>query len=312
MLKTGVPAIAMTAIALAFASPGSAQAQTAAPAAAASAAPASPHTFTGNVGLFSQYIFRGLTQTDGKAALQGGFDYSHSSGFYLGTWGSNVSWFNETNVGTIPAPIPLATPAGAGAPFVANKSNNNSLELDFYGGWKNTWGDWGLDVGLLQYYYPGTYNNLAGLYSKPNTLEAYIAGSWKWLSLKYSDSLHDTFGVKNSKGSSYIDLTASIPLGESGFTLVGHAGRQSWKGTSPAWAFGWGAATTLKNNALNYTDYKLGLSKEWVGLNWSLMYTNTNTKATATDNAVTGAVWQNVYGKDIGKSALTISVQKTF
>ena len=50
--------------------------------AAVLAADASPHTFTGNVGLFSQYIFRGLTQTNEKAAIQGGFDYSHSSGFY--------------------------------------------------------------------------------------------------------------------------------------------------------------------------------------------------------------------------------------
>ena len=53
-------------------------------------APESPYTFTGNVGLFNQYIFRGLTQTDGKPALQGGFDYVHASGFYAGVWGSNI------------------------------------------------------------------------------------------------------------------------------------------------------------------------------------------------------------------------------
>ena len=47
-------------------------------------APASPHTLTGNVGFFSQYIFRGLTQTNREPALQGGFDYSHSSGLYAG------------------------------------------------------------------------------------------------------------------------------------------------------------------------------------------------------------------------------------
>ncbi len=58
-------------------------------------APASPHTFTGNVGIFSQYIFRGLTQTNGYPALQGGFDYGHESGFYVGTWGSNISWLRE-------------------------------------------------------------------------------------------------------------------------------------------------------------------------------------------------------------------------
>ncbi|OYW27068.1 MAG: hypothetical protein B7Z51_09365, partial [Methyloversatilis sp. 12-65-5] len=57
--------------------------------------PASPHTFTGNVGLFSQYVFRGISQTNEDPALQGGFDYSHASGFYLGTWASNISWLKD-------------------------------------------------------------------------------------------------------------------------------------------------------------------------------------------------------------------------
>ena len=61
-----------------FAAPS--MAQTAAPA----AAEASPHTLTANVGLVSSYRFRGIDQTYGKPALQGGFDYAHSSGFYAG------------------------------------------------------------------------------------------------------------------------------------------------------------------------------------------------------------------------------------
>src|SRR5687768_15472297 len=99
------------AVAAALAS-GLAQAQ----APAAPAEPASPHTLTGNVGFYSQYIFRGLTQTDRKPALQGGFDYSHSSGFYAGTWGSNISWLRD----------------GGGY------NSGGSLEWDFYGGYK--WG----------------------------------------------------------------------------------------------------------------------------------------------------------------------------
>ena len=75
---------------------------------AAAAAPASPHTFTGNVGLFSEYRFRGIAQTFAKPAIQGGFDYSHSSGLYVGNWNSNV---NE----------------GAGFPA-------GNIEMDFYGG----------------------------------------------------------------------------------------------------------------------------------------------------------------------------------
>lgn len=49
---------------------------------------ASPHTVTANVGVTTDYVFRGITQTSHNAALQGGVDYAHSSGFYVGLWGS--------------------------------------------------------------------------------------------------------------------------------------------------------------------------------------------------------------------------------
>ena len=62
---------------------------------ACAAPPAPDYTLTANVGLFSQYIFRGIAQTAGKPAVQGGFDWAHSSGFYLGTWGSNISWLED-------------------------------------------------------------------------------------------------------------------------------------------------------------------------------------------------------------------------
>ena len=71
---------------------------TPAPAPAAEAKPAEPYTLTANVGIFSQYIFRGLTQTDAKPAFQGGFDFAHESGFYLGTWGSNISWLQDSGL----------------------------------------------------------------------------------------------------------------------------------------------------------------------------------------------------------------------
>ncbi|HXL84570.1 MAG TPA: TorF family putative porin, partial [Casimicrobiaceae bacterium] len=72
------------------------QAQTPAP--AEPAKPTEPYTITGNFGIYSQYIFRGLTQTDRKPAFQGGFDFAHTSGFYLGTWGSNISWLHDSGV----------------------------------------------------------------------------------------------------------------------------------------------------------------------------------------------------------------------
>ena len=92
-------------------------------------------TFTGNAGLFSDYRFRGFTQTDYKPAFQGGFDFAHKSGFYLGNWNSNVE---------------------------QALYNGASLEMDFYGGYKHTFGDFGLDVGVIYYYYPGTKKVSAG------------------------------------------------------------------------------------------------------------------------------------------------------
>ena len=80
-------------------------------------APASPHTVTANVSLGSEYIFRGISQTAGKPTLQGGFDYAHSSGVYLGTWGSNISWLEDFGA-----------------------YNRSSLEWDFYGGYKANFG----------------------------------------------------------------------------------------------------------------------------------------------------------------------------
>ena len=128
----------------------------AAPVFAADAAPAE-HTVTGNFGVFSSYRFRGIDQTFGKAAIQGGVDYSHSSGLYLGNWNSNVA-------------------SGAGYP-------EGNLEMDFYGGYKTTFGDIGVDVGALYYYYPGSkaasYN--AAKSGADSNTELYVGASWKIL-----------------------------------------------------------------------------------------------------------------------------------
>ena len=68
---------------------GTAIAQTAAP--ADPAAPArTPYTLTGNIGVVSDYRFRGISQSYRLPAVQAGFDWTHASGFYLGNWNSSV------------------------------------------------------------------------------------------------------------------------------------------------------------------------------------------------------------------------------
>ena len=125
---------------------------------------------TANVGLFSQYGFRSIAQTGGQPALQGGLDYGHSSGFYLGTWASNVSWLEDFGV-----------------------YNRSSIEWDFYGGFKNTFPgseDWSYDVGLYYYLYPGRKNPGA---LNADTFEGYGAIAWKWISAKASYSFTELF-----------------------------------------------------------------------------------------------------------------------
>jgi uncharacterized protein (TIGR02001 family) len=292
----------------AFSLPLTASAQTAP---AAAAAPASEHTFTGNVGLVSQYIFRGLSQTNGDPSVQGGVDYSHASGFYLGTWLSNISWYTDQNAGTKPAPVSLASPGSVGAPYALNKSNAASLEWDFYGGFKNSFGggNWNYDVGVIQYQYPGRYENV-GAYRKPNTTEVYGLIGYKWVTLKYSKGVStNTFGVNESKGANYLDLSATIPLGESGFNLLAHAGKYNFPGNANVVYWGTGPLVG-NNNFFDYTDYKLGLTKDYLGFTWGLAWTRATTKDAAPDNLTTA--YMNAFGKNIGGSRGTLSVTKTF
>ena len=193
-------------------------------AADAAPAPASPHTFTGNVTLASEYLYRGIAQTRGKPAIQGGFDYAHASGFYVGTWGSNISWLSDLGLYT-----------------------RSSLELDVYGGYKGSFGgDFGYDVGGIYYYYPGKKLSKT---NSADTFEIYGALSWKWLSAKLSYATTDYFGYVESDGSYYIDLSAAYPIGDTGVTLLGHVGFLKVKGNPGGLS---------NDNAFGYTDWKVG------------------------------------------------------
>ncbi|MDP2785208.1 MAG: TorF family putative porin [Sulfurimicrobium sp.] len=176
----------------------------AAPAIAGEAA-ASP--ISANVTLASEYVYRGISQTREKLALQGGFDYAHASGLYAGVWGSNISWLEDLGAGV----------------------NSSSMELDLYAGYKGKISDdFSYDVGYLRYEYPASYP--AGFVS-PNTDELYVAGSYKMFTLKYSHSISNLFGYTDSRGSSYLDASANFEL-MSGLTLGVHAGHQKIKNWS--------------------------------------------------------------------------------
>lgn len=197
------------------------------PAAALAAESPDTHSLSGNLTLTSTYLYRGIDQTNGKPALQGGFDYAHASGFYAGAWGSTISWLADQGPG-ISAP----------------------LELDIYGGYRQNFADddWYYDVGVLSYRYPGSYP--AG-FTKPDTTEIHAQIGWKSISFKYSSVVSShIFGATTptggkTRGSGYADLALDHDLG-SGWGINAHLGHQSVKDVGDA----------------SYTDYRLGVSKD--------------------------------------------------
>ncbi|MDD2743495.1 MAG: TorF family putative porin [Rhodocyclaceae bacterium] len=265
------------ALAAAFALP--AYAQTAAP-----AAEASPHTLTGNLGLFSSYRFRGIDQTFGKPALQGGFDYAHTSGFYVGNWNSNVS-------------------ESAGFP-------DGNLEMDLYGGYKLALGDVGLDFGAIYYYYPGSEkagftNPSSGKVNGSGSVrngEIYIGASWKFLSMKYSYAVTDYFSLPDTSGSSYLEFNGNYDLGN-GWGVNGHLGS--------LWLKDFHVNTDATDG--DYIDWKLGVTKDINGFVVGLAYVDSTAKGSC-DAGNPGFYGISYSGscKDLGRGTAVLSLSKTF
>jgi uncharacterized protein (TIGR02001 family) len=166
-------------------------------------APEPDYTLSYNVGVVTDYRYRGISQSRLRPALQGGADFSHKSGFYLGTWASTIKWIKD---------------AGGDAP----------AELDLYGGYKFNAGPVGMDVGVLRYQYPSH-----DLPVSPNTTEVYVGGTVGPATLKYSHAVTNLFGFTDSKNSYYLDASATIDVGN-GYSVVPHVGHQKVKNVSPA------------------------------------------------------------------------------
>ena len=226
----------------------------------AQAAPAAPgSTLSFNVGSVNEYRYRGISQSRFDPALSGGADYADKSGVYVGVWGSSIKWIKDAG----------------------GKANT---EVDYYGGYKFTVGDVGYDIGFLRYDYSGN-----ALKPSANTNELYGAATMGPVTLKYSQSTGNLFGFANSKGSSYVDLTATFDLGN-GYSLVPHIGYQAVKGAG--------------NGIYSYTDTALTLGKDLGnGLAASAAIIGTNAK---TGSYVSPA------GKQLGKSGLVVGLKYSF
>jgi uncharacterized protein (TIGR02001 family) len=229
-----------------------------------------PYSLTAKLALYSEYEYRGIAQTSQNAAVQANLDFAHSSGLYLGTFLSNIKWLKDTA-------------------DVNGFDTNAKLEWDIYGGYKfEVMKDVTLDVGYLRYEYPSS----SAFNPKPNTDEVYIGASFGPMTLKYSYSINDTFGVTNSDGSQYIELSANPQVSEK-VTLNAILGYQKYAGTNNG----------FDNNDLSYAVYKFGATYD-IGKGWAAggYYKNT----TADSNLYT------VKGKDWGAGRLVGFVTYSF
>lgn len=261
--------------------------------------PKSPHTFTSNVSFVSDYRFRGISQTMRRPAIQGGFDYAHVSGFYAGTWASNVD-------GT------------------THFYNNTSMEWDFYGGYKGkvlpcSIPDWAYNIGLIYYYYPGGKTHAPR--SVPyNTAEFYIEFTYKWFGIKYWQTLTNYFGIcsknppfnweKNrpdrpngsSRGSNNIEASLNFELMKKVCFSCLKAGKLSLLLVV-------GHQTVRNYEHLSCTHWRATLTQEFDWFNVFLSYVGTNARHAYFD------VPDNAFDPDIrhlGVQGVVLGVIRTF
>lgn len=190
-------------------------------------APEPDYTLAYNVGVNTDYRFRGVSQTRLSPSVFGGIDFTHKSGFYLGSWASNIQWIKDLG------------------------GKNSNLEIDLYGGYKAAVGDLSYDVGVLGYIYPSHsgYQPVS-----PNTTEIYGALTYGLVTAKYSHAVTNAFGNANSRNSGYLEASASFDIG-GGWSLVPHVGHQTIKGNN--------GGALLANGDASYTDYSLTVNYDF-------------------------------------------------
>jgi uncharacterized protein (TIGR02001 family) len=252
-------------------------------------APAPAPAVTANVSFTTDYVFNGISQNFRTPALQGGFDYVHASGAYLGVWASNIS---------------------------GNQYTNASLETDMYSGYNGKVNDdLAYQVGLLYVTYPGgkTADPATSVYKKWDTTQAIVGTTFKGVNIKVTYTLTDWYGINNSgftptmladssstadsaatdlgsKGSTYFEANYSFDLGND-LSLALHGGHQK----------------IVNFSKLDYTDYKIAISKLYQGFTYGLAITTTN----ATDNTLYH-VKANGDDKVLSGNIVAASVSRTF
>jgi len=230
----------------------------------AAAAADTPVSLSFNAAVASDYRYRAISQTRLQPALQGGADLVHN---------------------------PSGLYAGAWASTIKwtqDAGGDGGAEIDLYAGKRGTLADGlGYDLGVLRYLYPSNALGKVPGFANADTTELYGQLSWGPAALKYSHALTNLFGFADSKDSGYLDLAANLEAG-AGLVVNLHAGRQRIE----------------NNGAASYTDWKVGITRDFGVVAGSLAWIGTNARKSAYASPANG--------RFLGRSALVLSVNKTF
>jgi|RifCSP13_3_1023840.scaffolds.fasta_scaffold04837_4 uncharacterized protein (TIGR02001 family) len=206
----------------------------------------SPHEFSANVALSTDYRFRGISQTTEDPALSGGFDYSYTPfGFYAGVWASNLDFGEDTSVN--PALV-----------------DDADLEIDFYGGFAGEFAGTGIgwDAGGLYYMYPGSDTGTG--VADYDYFEVYGSLSYDFGSFNIAGGVNYSPDYFFESGdATYLHGDVGIPLPVADLSLSGHVGHQ-W----------------IDDNAQfgtpDYLDWHVGISKDISAFTFDISYVDTD------------------------------------
>ena len=151
-----------------------------------------PWEFSGEVTLTSDYVWRGVTQTDENPALQAAFDIGHESGFYAGVWGSNVDFDNP--------------------------DDGIDIEIDIYAGWSFDINDTvNLDLSVTRYLYPGSNDDYDIDYNEYTARVTFV--ETYYASVGFADDF-----VNSDVEATYFQVGGDWELGDSGWGLSAAVG----------------------------------------------------------------------------------------
>ncbi len=245
---------------------------------AAVTAAETPWARSGNLSVVSDYRFRGISQSSLRPALQGGLDFAHAVGGYVGTWASSVA-----------ADRRLDARAGPGETTTASAFSGSPIEWDVYGGWRGDLpGGVMLDVGAIRYGYPGAVDAAPG--RRFDTVELFAGASLANASIKLNYAISSYFGLADSRGALYLDLGYLQPLARR-TSLIAHLGRLRVPGAG----------------AFDATDWRLGFTTEAWQATWGLaLVGSTASNAAYRVGRADGGT------RDVGRRGLILSVGTTF